>query len=317
VIGTLDILRALIRFNARSSHPLYKAEERHLSAIPLAQYMGEVIGRVWKPVLALTMFVVAIAAADFLCGGTQRAVSSVIFQICSIGGGSFILFCLLLLTYLWPLGVAVAASSVIVQERERQTWDVLLTTPLDWQDIILIKLSATLSRFNTYVELFLWMQGFLMIIIVVLVLAAYSRENSVLSFSLFQIPLVILTVAEFGIGRTQDYIIASIIGLISSLLASTRQAAGLVAVMAAVGMVLLRALVTTIIIMTMRPTSLPGTLILLSTGPASVVAIALPGLVAAVVLIIMVVLREIFIRYSFNWLITRLGDETLFDRNIA
>src|SRR5258708_25053467 len=125
---------------------------------------------------------------------------------------------------------------------------------------------------------------------------------------LLQLPLVVLTMAEFAIARAQDYVLAGLIGLVTSLLAHTRQSAAGIALMASLAWVLVRALITTAIVLTLPPTSFPALLILLSTGPSSVVTIAFPGIVAVIVLVSMIALREGMIRITFRWLVRHLGE---------
>src|SRR5258708_4813424 len=216
--NTYEILRLLLRYWALQSHPIFRAEDRRQALVPASRLIGQLVRRTWKPVGALGLVVLGLAAADFLCGGSRHPLASALFSACSLGGGSFILFCILLLTYLWPVTVAVAASGVIAQERERQTWDVLLTTPLEWHEIVLVKLAAALRRFNPYSEIFLWVQAFLLAIIFVLVMGQMTRAASDPLTGLLQLPLVVLTMAEFAIARAQDYALAGLIWRVSSLL---------------------------------------------------------------------------------------------------
>src|SRR6185436_4080869 len=115
--STYEILRLLLRYWAMQSHPIFRAEDRH-SAPSASRLIAQFARRTWKPIGAVGVVIVGLAAADFLCGGTKHPLASALFSACLLGGGSFILFCVLLLTYLWPVTVAVAASGVIAQERE-------------------------------------------------------------------------------------------------------------------------------------------------------------------------------------------------------
>src|SRR4051812_29926782 len=189
-MGTFAILRMLMRHWTLNSHPIYKADDHRRALVPATRIMRSIVSRLWKPVAAICAVVVVLAAADFLCGGVQHPFTNALLSVCSVGGGTFILLAILALTYLWPVSVGVASSGVIADERERQTWDVLLTTSLDWQEIVLFKLAAALRRFNPYSEVFLWGQAFLMVIIFVLVIGQFGPLNS--TSSLLNLPLVII-----------------------------------------------------------------------------------------------------------------------------
>src|SRR5258708_11634689 len=268
-MGTYEILRLLLRYWSRTNHPIFRAEDRHLMLVSASQFLAGVVGRLWKPFGAIAGVMLMLAAVDFLCGGTRHTFSSTLFSACSLALGSFILFAILLLTYLWPVTVAVAASAVIAQERERRTSDVLLTTPFDLSEILLVKLAAALRRFNPYSEIFLWVQALLIAIIFVLVMGKVTRDVDSSVSAIAQLPLVFLTMAEFAIARAQDYVLSGIIGLTASLLTPNRQIAASVALLASVGGVLIRALMTTMIVLTLGPRLFPEGLVLLSTGPSS------------------------------------------------
>jgi hypothetical protein len=306
-MGTYVIIQMLVRHWNLTSHPIYKTEHQRMKIASLTGLISRSFMRVWKPVTAVAVVIVALGTADFLCGGTKHPITNALLSICSVGGGTFILVSLLALTYLWPVGVAFAASAVIAQERQRQTWDSLLTTGLDWKEIILVKLAANLRRFNPYSEIFLWVQAFLVVIVFILVIGQFDPFTR--SPSLLNLPLAIITMAEFAIARSQEYVIAALIGLMSSLLSSTRESAGVVAVMIAFIMVIARAVMTTLIVVLVLPsTSIPGLIIWLATGPSSVVTLAWRGVGALAILAVMVAVREVIIRLMFGWLIRHLGE---------
>ena len=306
-MGTVGILRVLLRYWSLTSHPIFQAETRRYALVQVSRWTGRILGQIWRPVIALLALLVILALADFLCGGTTHPITNAVISMFSVGGGTLALLSILLLTYLWPLNVAVAASGVIAQERERQTWDVLLTTPLEWSEIVLVKLAAALKRFNPYSEVFLWVQVFLLAIIFVLVVGR-PGVGEVNTSPGIVIPLVIITVAEFAIARAQDYVIAGLLGLLASLQSTTRQNANLVALMLGAAMVLLRAMITGFIMGVQIPVSLPGALILISTGPSSVIALAFHGPIAIMILLSMIVIRETVIRVLFTWLMRHLGE---------
>lgn len=312
-IGTYGILRLLMRFSAMSGHALYQTELKRLTVVPITTLANAIIRRIWKPVAAIAFVTLMLAVVDFFCAGTQRNFSSQLFSICTLVIGTLILLGILLFTYLWPLPVAIASSSVIVHERERQTWETLLTTALDRRDIIMIKMAAALSPFRLYGEMVIWVQLFVMILIFVLLVAQFSTTAGRAPMTLWEIPLLFFTMIEFAIARIQDFVLAVLIGLITSLLAPTRQTAGSVALMAGIALVLIRALLTVAIAIASEATSIPlqgvpGMFILLSTGPSSVITLAWRGLFGTAILVCMIVAREGLIRFMFKWLIQNLGE---------
>jgi hypothetical protein len=214
---------------------------------------------------------------------------------------------------LWPLAVSVAASSAIAGEREHQTWDSLLTLPIERTELLLVKLAVALRRLNSYSEILLWVQVFLVMTVFVLVVGEFTRLAETNKFSaLIMFPMAFLTMIEFGIARLQDYVLSGLVGLVASLRSSTRQSAGTVAIMLAATMVLIRGLLTGFVLLSVplsaSMSAPPFVAVLVATGPSSVLTIAWPPAVAAVALITMIVLREVVIRVLFGYLVRHMGD---------
>jgi hypothetical protein len=310
-VGTYSILRTLRRHWVAPVHPVYRLESRRNVITPTMRAVRRLVSRMWKPLAAAGAVAALIVVADFLCSGARRgspSLSATIVSMCSLVGVSLFLLGLLVLAYLWPLAVAQAASGVIAGEHERQTWDVLLTTPFDRADLLLVKLASALRSFNPYAEMLLWMQTFLIAIIFVLLIGYFAQHPSATTLEgALKLLLLILTMAEFAVARLQDYVLSSLIGLFTSLLAPTRQAAGAAALMLAGGWVLIRALLTALFLFGLLPVSPAELSILIATGPSSVVTMALPIPVAGLVLLIMPLVREVAIRVVFRWLVDHLG----------
>lgn len=316
-IGTYRILRALWQHWITPNHPIYKAESRRMIITPAMKIIWRYVYRIGRPALGVGVVLFAIAAAELLCRGGQRgplAFSSTIFSLCSVVGIALILIALLLLTYLWPLAVSVAASSTIAGERERQTWDSLLTLPIERTDLLLVKLAVAMRRLNSYSEILLWVQVFLVMTVFVLIVGDFTqRAETNKSSALIMFPMAFLTMIEFGIARLQDYVLSGLVGVAASLQASTRQSAGTIALMLAAGMVVIRGLLTGIVLLSvpLSPSiglSPPFVAVLVATGPSSVMTIAWTPAIAAVALITMVVLREGAIRVLFGYLVHHMGD---------
>lgn len=277
--------------------------------MPAAQIAWRFVRRVWRPLAAVAAVVLATTVADFFCSGSRilpLSLSNALLTLCSVIGGGLVLVAVLLFAYLWPLAVAVNTSGIIVQERERQTWDVLLTTPFDRADLLLAKLASSLRLFNPYGEMLLWVQSFLAIILSVVIISDFVQESR--SDWPVQIVLLCLALFEFSAGRVQDYVLSGLLGLLASLLATTREAAWATATLLALTLVLLRAAVTIAVMATMTPQSFLKALVLFATGPASAVTLAWTAPVAALALVLLLLAREGLIRALFAWLVRRLGE---------
>ncbi|GEM_PF-1225242 len=313
-MDTYHFLLALWQHWTKPTHPVYRADSKHVKLTPSVLILWKFVQRIWRPVAAVGLVVLMTAIAEFLCGGGRRAplsFSTALFSLISAVGVSLALIAILLLAYLWPLAVAIGASGVIAGERERQTWDVLLTTPFDWADLILAKLAASLRRLNPYGEMLLWVQAFLVAILFVVVLGDFLRDVvSGVTSPVFQIALLVAAMIEFVVARAQDYVLSSLVGLIASLLTPNRQTAGAIALMLALALVLVRALLTLILLAALPPTPPPLLAVLIATGPASVIAMVGNVLLGIPALIVMIVAREALIRAMFGWLVHHMGDAT-------
>jgi hypothetical protein len=182
------------------------------------------------------------------------------------------------------------------------------------------KLSAALHGFNAYGGAFLYMQIFLVAVIVALIFGqgqSLTRINGEIAPTL-ELWMIIAAAIEFVIGRAQDYVLASMIGLLASLLVPTRQSAASIALMGALAMVLIRALITAVFIAMLPAMTVPTLLLLLPVGPASPVVFALSLPLAIIVLLVFVVIREGAIRFTFNWLLAHLaGGEPVDSASVA
>ncbi len=315
-MGTIGILRLLLR-NWSAHSPIYKNEERHVATLSTRQLIRHVIQRIWKPIGVVISVVLVIATVQFLCGTQSQSVG--LASLCAAGGIDVFLIGIALIAYLWPAFIAVSASRVIAVEREHQTWDILLTTPYDWRDLVMAKLAAALHGFNAFSGAFFYMQIFLVAVIVALVL---GQSQSLIGSNGAVTPtvallMIIVALTEFVIARAQDYVLAALIGLLSSLLVPTRQSAATFALMGALAMILIRALITALFIAMLPAMTVPTLLLLLPIGPSSAVVFALALPLAIVFLVALVLAREGAIRLIFRWLLVHLADGEPFDTATA
>jgi hypothetical protein len=308
-MGTFGIIRALFNHWKNQTNPIYRAESRRKSMMPAAQFAWRVVHRVWRPFAAIFGVVLAMTAADFFCSGSRilpLSLTNAFLTLFSVVGGGLVLVAVMVFAYLWPVAVAVNASGIVVQERQRQTWDLLLITPFDRADLLLAKLASSLRLFNPYGEILLWVQSFLAIILSVVIVSDFTLQSR--SDWLVQVTLLCLALFEFGVGRVQDYALSSLLGAIASVLLATREAAWTIAMLLALMPVLLRAALTVFVIALMPAQSFAKLAVLFATGPASTVVLAAPPTVAVLALIVLLLVREGLIRLLFDWLVRRLGE---------
>jgi ABC-type transport system involved in multi-copper enzyme maturation permease subunit len=308
-VGTYAIIQALWKHWRFAANPIYRFESRRADFAPAARIASRFVRRVWRPAAAVITVVLATIVADFFCAGARilpLSLSTAFFTLCSLIGGGLILVAVMLFAYLWPVAVAVNASGVIVQERERQTWDLLLTTPFDRGELLLAKLASSLRLFNPYGEMLLWVQSFLAVILSVLIVSEFTEEQT--GGWVVQVLLLCLALVEFGFGRMQDYALSGLIGLAASLLTTTREAAWASATLLALMLILLRAVLTIAVLASAAPEPFPKLLVLFATGPASAIVTAWPAAIAGLTLILLPLAREGLIRALYVWLVRNLGE---------
>ncbi len=307
-MGTYQILSALIKHWQHPVNPVYQADMRYgppWSAFHLEQWTARLIR------LAIVSMIVILAVTALRALTNEATVASlymILLPAACLSGGTVALIVLAVLTFFWPIGVAVAASGTIVREREHRTWAALLTTPLDWNDLLTAKLASSLRWLNRPVEMLIWIQGILLAVVFVLVIGQVEKVAQTASPVL---ALVITVVAgvQFAIARMQDYATASIIGLASSMQSETRQSASITAVLGGLSMVMLRTLFTAALLPYIQLTSPQALLLMLSTGPTTAMAMAFPTMpvLTLTLLIVTPVVREILLRAGYRWVFTRLG----------
>lgn len=313
-MNTWTIIERLWRHWRQPTHPVYRADSAR-SAVPpgIRHLLGRIVRKTWRPLGMASIALVMLMAADFLCRAGRRStgsISAIIFSILTVGiGGGFVLG-LLLLIYMWPIAVAVSSSTAIAEERERQTWDVLLTAPFDWSDLLLAKLGASLRHFHRYTEAILWVHGFLVAVVLVLALSESSRQIPG-GLSPIRLLVLIVVLVDFIFARAQSYVLAALSGLTASLLAPTRQSAGAIALLISAVMVLFEALFAALVIATdPRPalaTSIPGLLLSFITRPLTNIVIYWDPAIAVAVIIAGMLLREAIIVVLWRWLVQNLG----------
>src|SRR5262249_44909093 len=111
IMGTAGIIRALRTYWKLANHPLYIRRQHQIPA-PTPTPTGK--PSIFSRILTIIMLLVG----GFFCATVGFLGLLTIFG---------------LMLYLWPILVMRPTSGIIAGERESQTWDILLTTPFDWQ----------------------------------------------------------------------------------------------------------------------------------------------------------------------------------------
>jgi len=306
MMGTYALLTTLWRHWKRPVHPVYQVETRYgppWQPFHLERYSGWIL-RLLLWIVGLTL--AAIVARILTDQALFLALSNGLLQLECLSGRIVLALGLFVLTLLWPIAIAVGASGAIVRDREHRTWSALLTTPIDWNELVMVKLASALRWFDRPFQVLFWVQSVLAMI--TLIVAAEQLDRLSQNASPFVAFLVtLIAVAQFAIGRVQDYATACFIGLIASLESETRQTASVVALMGGMGMVVTRLLITGAILLAFPIPSPQTGILLLTTGPTTAIVLVFPLPVIVVVLIGIPLVREWLLRMGYRWALTRLG----------
>ncbi len=115
----------------------------------------------------------------------------------------------------WSIPMALAGSAMIVHERAAHTWEILLTTPIPRQDILLSKLAVGLTRLQSFITVAVLLQGVPLISVLGLITRRTNLEG---------IESLVLTggvLFGFVVDRAQQFVLAGLIGLAASLVSDT------------------------------------------------------------------------------------------------
>ncbi len=305
-MGTYELMNALSKHWQHPSSPIYQADVRYgppWRALELHRWLGRVLRLLAMLIAAIIVVTLGKALTNQVL---LAALSNVLIQTVCLGAGGLLLIALIALTFLWPIGVALAASDTIVRDRERRTWAPLLVTPIAWSDLLTAKLASALSWFNRPFSFLMWLQGVLLLVVFILVIGQIEHISSAYPPFLVMV-LAFVASAEFFIERVQDYAAASIIGLAASVHAESRQAASMAALLGGITLVLMRLLLTALTMVFWDLPSPQALTLFFATGPTVGIALAVPLPIALVVLITIPLLREWAIRRGYHWVLGHLN----------
>lgn len=311
-MGTYRLITTLYRHWAYPASPIYKADQRY--GAPWRTFSVErwfwVMVRIGLAFGSVTLLIIALRVISD--SALTWSLSTLLIQFSCLGAGGLFLSALAVMTFFWPLAVAVLSSETIVREREKRTWAALLTTPLDWTDLLTAKLASALHWLNRPSEILVWLQGVYLILCFVLVLAQSGKVTD-FTASWVMIVLSVLAAIQFGVARLQDYSTATLIGLATSLYAESRQSASVLAMLIGLIMLLSRFMLTAVLIALAQFNPAPppqGLLILLATGPTTTIALGFskePGF-AFILLLLIPTVRELLIQRAYRYIVAHLGE---------
>lgn len=313
-MGSYELLLHLRRHWAHPVNPVYKHDQRLRTptSFPLVEQLTTTSVRIGAILGVLTLILLALRVMTDQV--LMWMLSSFMIQLLCLSGFGLVMLGLTLTTFLWPVLVALTTSGIIVREREKRTLEALLTLPVDWGELLMAKVAASLHWLHRLFEVLLWVQGACVILTFLIGIAQTGRLAEQSSTGLMVI-LTIIATAHFGIARIQDYTSAAIAGMAASMLSETRQQASLGALFAGSSLLLLRVMFTVICLSLGALEGMPppqGVIILLATGPTTAILLAFGKypFVALLILILFPLLREGMIRWAYQWVLRHLGNVT-------
>jgi len=228
---------------------------------------------------------------------------------------SSLLVLLVPIMLVWTLLVGVALAPVVVGERERRTWETLLTTPLPVETIVLGRASGALWWLRDAIRLMIGLMGLGMIVIgligLILIAGSNADPGTLPSWLLCGATLLIpvLVAILFVADRAQYFVLMVVASLAASAAARSNRAALSAASTAAFGVWLLDAGVAALALVLLPGHAFVGaggdTLALATLGPfvGYMSALSLPTLAFFAALTFGI--REVLVRALWRWTLRR------------
>lgn len=304
-MGTYAIFRQLQHHWLSKSHPIYRLDLDRLAPGWLKRDGMYPTG---KERSIIDAFGPLVLIAVLLLIVVNRS-----FMLESAIGAGVLLF---IGTWIGTMQVTMASSRLIAQEKELHTWDTVLTLPCGWDDLVLIKLAVALRTFS--LKFLLWLQGFFVAVLygsaIAQILSSARSLPQGAARQYFEVYLVLAVVALIGftVGRIQDFVLLSLIGIAISVLASSRQIAVAAGAIAGAAYLLFWTIVALLVIpltgpiSPFEPISIGGAAAIV--GPSGSVTLGLPLPAAIVSIIGLIIYREVLIQAIFGWLSHHLSE---------
>jgi hypothetical protein len=310
MLGTYGIIRKMLRnWEAPSAHPAFKYfRDRIDLPFPILSIVVQEVRkrRRWLWVLA-GLIAAWMLAQIMLRAQWQQFITTTCTAVLIIP-----VVIAILVIYFLPALVAVLTSAIIVAERERQTWDILLTATSEWDELVLARLARLLRYVNPFREIVPGVYFMLGGLACIFAIVTFADKRSGALGEVLEWVVIFLVPLQYLVERIQDFVLASLIGLLASLIAPTRQVAATLALCAMLGLLIVRGLfIIGLIGLLPPPQALSRILVLLITGPASALAMTMPVVETIFGLLLLPLINEVIIRAMFAWLIGHLGEGRL------
>ncbi|MBX3082606.1 MAG: hypothetical protein KF716_13295 [Anaerolineae bacterium] len=310
MLGTYGIIRKMLKnWESPSAHPAYKYFRNRIDLpFPIMSTVIREIAkrRRWLWVLA-GVIVVWMLAQVMLRAQWQQFISTTCMAVLIVP-----VVVAILVIYFLPAAVAVLTSAIIVAERERQTWDILLTATSNWDELVLARLARLLRYINPFREIVPGVYFMLGGLACIFAIVTFADKRSGVLGEILEWVVIFLVPLQYLIERIQDFVLASLIGLVASLIAPSRQVAAMLALCAMLALLVVRAIfIISLIGLLPPPQALSRILVLMITGPASAIAMTMPVVETILGLLLLPLINEVIIRLMFSWLIGHLGEGRL------
>jgi len=302
-VGTIGLGARLRLHWQTESHPLYRFQviplDQLLNVAPLVRWAKR--NRVWFVVGILAVLTWLVLQVVF-----QAQWGPFLAMLCGAGVALPILVAFGAI-YCLPVAVAVVSSGMVIAERERQTWDILLSIPMEWGDLALARLARLLRHINPFEPIALIINLCIAGLIFVFAVVRYATPNSQGVETLLAWIVVFAGPFHFLVERLQDFLLACIIGVIASLIAPSRQVAWVLALLGMVGWLLARGLAIATLITLLPPSRANNPIITLLSGFSGAFIMTLPVWAKFILLIVTTLAYDLVIRRLFRWVRYHLG----------
>lgn len=309
MMGTYGMMRAMMRlWRLPSAHPVFKVlGERLDTPFPALTAFSNVLWRRRGWMLAGVVLIVVLMAAQILVAAQWRSFVTATCAIVILIPALIAVICI----YCLPALMAVRSSAISVAARERQTWDVLLSTALAWDELVLAWVARLMRNANPLSDALVVVYGTLAALAALFAIVTFAETYSGTIGEVLEWVVLFLVPLQYLIERVQDFILAILIGLAVSLIAPSRHVAATIALCVVLALLMLRTLFTVSLIAALPSQTPSGAVVMMLTGPSSALAVSQPVALALVALVGLPLLNEIVIRWLFRWLLRNLGDHSI------
>lgn len=300
-LNTFRIIARLWHFETQARHPLIRLERKHAPRWDdYKKYFRLLIRRAWQVGLFLLavgacMEVFSLARVSFLMLSVTVFIPMI--GIVLMGGAVLVIF-------LWPLLIASAGGGVIAWEKEIQTWNLLLVTPIARLDILLSKLVVGLSRLERFIVLSMGLQFFPMLAVASLIGGLFRQDKSIAPMLAMGLGIFL-----FVVEKMQTFVLAGLLGLTASLTAGSWSLGMVGSVALGSLMIIVRTMLTYAIMAIMAGGKLIDTSPAIILGFSAVANAGRDAWTGLFILAGLIALQELVIALLLRWIIHKMGGD--------